>query len=198
MEPLYEDNFVNLHRSAFDDLWALAPLDRVKQNVEINVPTYNGNILVDSFANLYCEVQMFYDAQTKRPYEIAVWDYNLREGYRWVHPAYSRLRMMQLTPKVATAPPACLAVEVDNWYETESLLDIMSKIRAIRDGLPHDRKVVVVLEFDEEALERLRHAAEASALTFDEFIEESIRKELERLDKKAYPNGYSETGVDIQ
>ncbi len=185
MEALFEDGFEELIETAYGKFIGLLHTTN-QTHRELDVTTYNGRVGVTGSRNGHAEIQIIYNTQTLHPYEMSVRAVGEEDGYRWIHPAYINLRNQHFGFDIATVPGELEAI-TGHWYDTESIPDILDKIEKISNNEPHDGKVVVVFDIEEEDLEKLRALADAKGMSFDEYFEHSIREELTRLDKKAFP-----------
>ncbi|MNS27211.1 hypothetical protein D3C72_591550 [compost metagenome] len=190
MQPLFEDNFDELIGEAWSRFFAAFPL--TPSYMGAPEETVFGSVFVGGGSTEHGEAHIVYDPETNNPFEIMVRSYRTDDdSYRWVHPAHAVKR----TEVVGyDNPPVKLThvIEQEQWHETESIDDIIDKVEKLLRGEDHDHKVVMVLDLEEEHIKFYDELAEKKGITRDEAIELVIRKELKKLDKKAFPNGNSD------
>lgn len=192
MEILYEDNFDELIETAWANFFAAFPLNPSYQGVAEEVSVYGGTVHTGGGFTEFGEAQIIYEPSTNRPYEILIRSIKENDSYRWVHPAY----VVDRNKAIGYHNPSVKLHEIhpdEQWHETESLEDIIDKVEKILRGQEHDHKVVVVLDLDEQHIKFYDDLAAAKGITRDEAIEQAIRKELKKLDKKAFPDGYPDS-----
>lgn len=191
MEILFENNFDELIETAWANFFAAFPMAPSYMGTPEETKPY-GLVYTGGGKTEHGEAVILYDPETNHPYEMLVRSVKDNESYRWVHPAYYRKRTELVgyhNPSTTLSP---LDVE-EKWHETESIEDIIDKIEKILRGEEHDHKVVIVLDLEEQHIAFYDKLAEKKGITRDEAIEFTIRKELTKLDKKAFPNGHPDS-----
>lgn len=193
MEILFENNFDELIESAWANFFAAFPMAPSYMGTPEETKPYE-TVFTGGGKTEHGEAQILYNPDTNHPYEILIRSFNDNESYRWVHPAYYKVRteLVGYDNPSTTLTPRNVG---EKWHETESLEDIIDKVEKILRGEEHDHKVVIVLDLAEEHIKLFDELAEKKGITRDEAIEQVLRKELKKVDKKAFPNGYPDSSV---
>lgn len=196
----------DLHEENFDELIETMH-DRFKQAVDLRLD-YNGvscystvhpDGMLCGVRNEHSWVEMIYSQVDMIPLEVYARSYSESVAYRWIHPDRYNARQ-ELLGYDGQLETQMEPIEGEKWYETDSIDDILEKVRAIHSNEPFDREVVMVLDLKPEDLETLQLMAAEQNITLDKAIEGILRNLITKLDKKSFPEGFlgdSPDGVDI-
>lgn len=187
MAALYENNFEAIAEHAYERFVEAAPCDSciIRNRDSVELPVY-GPAKILAFRDAQYGVMEFIYGPDFIPFEVTIRTFDPDDkSYRWVHPEYVLKHRELLTPSEAILDLGVDSIPDESWAETESLDDILRKIELIMSGQPHDKKVVIIIDLEKEYLDKLRDQAAKEGITFDEHLENIIRKTITKLDEKA-------------
>lgn len=195
MEPLFEENFDELIATAWERFFSVLPGAPQYQGNEVFTAAY-GTVFTAGARSEFSEAQILYNPENNQPYEMTVRPFAEKYSYRWVHPAFDNHRNETVGYDNPTLRFDHQREEL--WVDTQSIDDILMKIGVTMLGGETDGKVSVILDLDEAARENIGKLAERAGVSFDEMVETLLRRELKKIDKKAFPKKKKskDSGVD--
>lgn len=122
-------------------------------------------------------VTAIFDSVDRTVYSIELWDYVNDREYRWIDPLFVSAHM-----------DACIQHEVDcyescdgrNFIDLDLASDILEKIAKVVAEEPYDERVQMQVDFSDEDLLQYMKLAHKMDITFNEFVEQALRAEIER------------------
>jgi hypothetical protein len=121
---------------------------------------------------------IIFDTKTQEVYEVQSHDYKNQRAYRLVSPDYKDQRNME---SVQRNVPLDEAWDEVNYVDLEADDDWIQKALAIVAGEDYDTRVSIPIDLPEEELMVLFKMAHDRDMTFNDFIEQVLREQLERL-----------------
>lgn len=121
---------------------------------------------------------IIFDTKTQAVYEVQSHDYKNQRAYRLVNPDYKDQRNSESTDRNVSLDQAWDNV---NYVDLEADDDWIQKALAIVAGEDYDTRVSIPIDLPEAELMVLFKMAHDRDMTFNDFIEEVLREQLERL-----------------
>jgi hypothetical protein len=121
---------------------------------------------------------IIFDTKTQVVYEVQSHDYKNQRAYRLVNPLFKDQRNVESANRNVSLDHAW--DEVD-YVDLESDDDWFQKALAIVAGEEYDTRVSIPIDLPEEELMVLFKMAHDRDMTFNDFIEQVLREQLERL-----------------
>lgn len=121
---------------------------------------------------------IIFDTKTQVVYEVQSHDYKNQRAYRIVNPEFKFQRDVESTNRNVSLSEAW--EEVD-YVDLEADDDWIQKSLAIAKDEDYDTRVTIPLELDDDHLFTLMKMAHERDLTFNEFIEDVLREQLNLL-----------------
>ena len=119
-----------------------------------------------------------FDTKDQTVYEVEVCDYTNDRAYRIINPDFQKVFQDESAQRGELANQAWDEV---NYVDLEVDDDFIQKCLAIREGEDYDTRVSVPIDFSDEELLQYMKMAHERDMTFNEFIEESLRSVVESL-----------------
>ena len=127
---------------------------------------------------------VIFDTETQVVYEVEVCDYTNQRAYRLIDPDFRDAHQREASTYGDLANQAWDDVD---YIDLETDSDWLEKADAIVNGLDYDTRVSVLVEFSDEELLKYMKLAHERDMTFNEFIEEALRRAIEEY--KQDPEG---------
>jgi hypothetical protein len=121
---------------------------------------------------------VIFDTKTQTVYEVQSHDYKNQRAYRLVNPDYKDQRNEESDQRNVSMDQAWDEV---NYVDLEADDDWIQKALAIVAGEDYDTRVSIPIDLPEEELMVLFKMAHDRDMTFNDFIEQVLREQLERL-----------------
>lgn len=121
---------------------------------------------------------IIFDNKTQVVYEVQAHDFKNQRAYRIVNPAYIENLRKEAGHRNVNKNEAWDDVD---YVDLETDDDFIQKAQSIFDGKDYDTRVTVPLELDDNDLLTLMKMAHERDLTFNEFIEDVLREQLDLL-----------------
>lgn len=121
---------------------------------------------------------VIFDTKTQVVYEVQSHDYKNQRAYRLVNPDYKDQRNDESARRNVSLDEAWDEV---NYVDLESDDDWIQKALSIAAGEDYDTRVSIPIDLPESELMVLFKMAHDRDMTFNDFIEEVLREQLERL-----------------
>jgi hypothetical protein len=121
---------------------------------------------------------IIFDTKTQVVYEVQSHDYKNQRAYRLVNPDYKDQRNNESVDRKVSLDQAWDEV---NYVDLEADDDWIQKALAIQAGEDYDTRVSIPIDLPEEELMVLFKMAHDRDMTFNDFIEQILREQLERL-----------------
>lgn len=128
-------------------------------------------------------ISIVFDTQTQTVYEAEAWDYARNRVYRLRHPDYvaaydAEAKQRGIDPNQAMknddgTPLKYIDLEVEE--------DWLDKAGSIVQGLDYDTRVQMPITLPDDALFRLMQLAHEQDLTLNQFMENILRDEIDRI-----------------
>jgi hypothetical protein len=122
-----------------------------------------------------------FDTRTQDVYEVQAHDFKNQRAYRLVNPDYKFERDVESANRNVSLDEAWDNV---NYVDLESDDDWFQKALAIMAGEDYDTRVSIPIDLPEEELMVLFKMAHERDMTFNDFVEQILREQLERLEVK--------------
>lgn len=124
---------------------------------------------------------IIFDTKTQVVYEVQSHDYKNNRAYRLCNPDTYHIMEIEAGNRGINKKEAWENVD---YIDLESDDDWIQKALAIASGEDYDTRVTIPLELDDVDLLTLMKMAHARDLTFNEFIEDVLREQLNRMGVK--------------
>jgi len=121
---------------------------------------------------------IIFDTKTQVVYEVQSHDYKNQRAYRRINPDFKSNRDAESINRNVSLDEAWEEV---NYVDLESDDDWFQKALAIVAGEDYDTRVSIPIDLPEEELMVLFKMAHERDMTFNDFVEEILREQLERL-----------------
>jgi hypothetical protein len=121
---------------------------------------------------------IIFDTKTQTVYEVQSHDFKNDRAYRRINPDFKDQRDSESTERDVSLDEAWDDV---NYVDLESDDDWIQKALAIAAGEDYDTRVSIPIDLPEEELMVLFKMAHERDMTFNDFIEQVLREQLERL-----------------
>ena len=122
-------------------------------------------------------ISAIFDSVDQTVYAVELWDYVNDREYRWINPMFVGAHMKACSQHAVDCYESC---DGRNFIDLDVSSDILEKIAKIVAGEPYDTRVQVEVDFTEEELLQYMKIAHSRDMTFNEFVEEALRAEIER------------------
>jgi hypothetical protein len=122
-----------------------------------------------------------FDTKTQNVYEVQAHDFKNQRAYRLVNPDFKFERDVESANRNVSLDEAWDNV---NYVDLESDDDWIQKALAIMAGEDYDTRVSIPIDLPEEELMILFKMAHERDMTFNDFVEQILREQLERLEIK--------------
>ena len=121
---------------------------------------------------------VIFDTKTQVVYEVQAHDFKNQRAYRIINPDFKIQRDTESTNRDVSLKEAWEGVD---YVELEADDDWIQKAMAIAADEDYDTRVTVPLELDDSEMFTLMKMAHERDLTLNEFVEEILRAQLDRL-----------------
>jgi hypothetical protein len=121
---------------------------------------------------------IIFDTKTQTVYEVQSHDYKNQRAYRLINPDFKSERDIESTDRNVSLNEAWDEV---NYVDLESDDDWFQKALAIVAGEDYDTRVSIPIDLPEAELMVLFKMAHERDMTFNDFVEQVLREQLERL-----------------
>lgn len=121
---------------------------------------------------------IIFDTKTQVVYEVQSHDFKNDRAYRLINPDFKDNRDSESTERNVSLDEAWDEV---NYVDLESDDDWIQKALAIAAGEDYDTRVSIPIDLPEEELMVLFKMAHERDMTFNDFVEQVLREQLERL-----------------
>ncbi len=119
---------------------------------------------------------IIFDTKTQEVYEVQAHDYRHQRAYRMINPNFAPKQMMEATDRNVNDREAWDDV---NYVDLEVEDDWLDKAYAIEAGEDYDTRVSIPVDFTDEELLKYMKLAHERDMTFNQFVEEAIRRAME-------------------
>jgi hypothetical protein len=124
---------------------------------------------------------IIFDTKTQTVYEVQSHDYKNQRAYRLVNPLFKDQRNSE---SVDRKVPLDQAWDEVNYVDLEADDDWIQKALAIVAGEDYDTRVSIPIDLPEEELMVLFKMAHERDMTFNDFIEQVLREQLDKMSVK--------------
>ena len=124
---------------------------------------------------------VIFDTKTQVVYEVQSHDYRTQRAYRLVNSDFAPERDIESTDRNVSLNEAWDGV---NYIDLEDDDDWTQKALAIEAEEDYDTRVTLPLELDDTEMFTLMKMAHERDLTFNEFVEDILREQLNRMGVK--------------
>jgi hypothetical protein len=121
---------------------------------------------------------VIFDTKTQTVYEVQSHDYKNQRAYRLINPDFKSNRDAESADRKV---PLDQAWDEVNYVDLEADDDWFQKALAIAAGEDYDTRVSIPIDLPEVELMVLFKMAHDRDMTFNDFIEQVLREQLERL-----------------
>lgn len=121
---------------------------------------------------------VIFDTRTQEVYEVQAHDYDNNRAYRVINPNYDGAMFAEAGLKKVNKNEAWEGVD---YTDLESDDDWIQKALAIFAGEDYDTRVTIPLNLDDDDLLHLMKMAHEADLTFNEYIENVLRDQIEYI-----------------
>ncbi len=118
---------------------------------------------------------IIFDIKTQVVYEVQAHDFKNQRAYRIINPNYLEIMQSEAAYRNCNKTEAWEGVD---YVDLEADDDWIQKAMAIAAGENYDTRVSVPLDLDDDMLFILMKMAHERDLTFNEFVEDILRKQL--------------------
>lgn len=136
-----------------------------------SLDSWNGELEGHSFT-------IIFDTKTQTVYEVQSHDYKNQRAYRRVNPDFKFERDTESANRNVSLSEAWENVD---YVDLEADDDWIQKALAIVAGEDYDTRVSIPIDLPEEELMVLFKMAHERDMTFNDFVEQVLREQLERL-----------------
>ena len=124
---------------------------------------------------------VIFDTKTQEVYEVQAHDFKNQRAYRRCNPDTQMNMEIEARNRSINKKQAWDEV---NYVDLETDDDWIQKALAIASGEDYDTRVTLPLELDDTEMFTLMKMAHERDLTFNEFVEDILREQLDRLGVK--------------
>lgn len=121
---------------------------------------------------------IIFDTGTQEVYEVQAHDYVHNRAYRMVNPNFAPQMMIESSDRNVDDREAWEGV---NYVDLETEEDFLEKAQAIVNEEDYDTRVQIPVNFTDDELLNYMKMAHERDMTFNEFVEEALRSQLEIL-----------------
>ena len=133
------------------------------------------SVCVDSTKDGCYDTSANFCTKTKEIREVTLYDYSINKSYRWTDPEYAFARQLESMKKNVNDKIAYGVVE---FVDVDVIEDILEKIQDIYNGIQYDERVIIPLDISDKDFLQFAKAAHALDITFNEFVEVSIKEAI--------------------
>lgn len=126
-------------------------------------------------------MSVVFDLRTQVVYEMEAWDYDNQREYRWVHPDYKKALFDETSSRGHDPEDS---VDGRKYIDLDVEADILEKASAMYEGVPYDTRVLMEIDFDDDLLLSAMKLAHEQDITFNQYVENALRRMLEELEEK--------------
>lgn len=123
-------------------------------------------------------ISIVFDNITQTVYQFEAWDYSRDRAYRWTNPDYAEAHDAEARERSFDPKDAWDDVK---FVDLEVPADFLEKARAIVANEDYDTRVQVPIELDDGLMLFAMKAAHEQDITFNQFMENLLRDNLDRL-----------------
>ena len=120
---------------------------------------------------------IIFDTITHVVYEMQAWDYSTHREYRWINPDYLEAHKDEASLRNIDFKES---IDGNKFIDLEVEDDILKKATAIVAGEPYDARVTIVLELEEELLNKMMFLAHEADVTLNQYVEKILRSFIEK------------------
>jgi len=117
-----------------------------------------------------------FDTKDQTVYQVEAFDYKHNRAYRMINPTHQPQHLAEATARNVNDKEAWDDVE---FVDLETDDDFIQKCLAIKAGEDYDTRVSMPVDFTDEELLKYMKMAHERDMTFNQFIEEALRKAIE-------------------
>jgi hypothetical protein len=121
---------------------------------------------------------IIFDTKTQTVYEVQSHDYKNQRAYRLINPDFKSQREVESADRKV---PLDQAWDEVNYVDLESDDDWFQKALAIVAGEDYDTRVSIPIDLPEAELMVLFKMAHERDMTFNDFVEQVLREQLDKL-----------------
>lgn len=121
---------------------------------------------------------IIFDTGTQEVYEVQAHDYLHNRAYRMVNPNFAPQMMIESSDRNVDDREAWEGV---NYVDLDVEEDFLEKAQAIVNEEDYDTRVQIPVNFTDDELLTYMKMAHERDMTFNEFVEEALRTQLELL-----------------
>lgn len=122
-------------------------------------------------------ITAIFDCIDQTVYSVELWDYANDREYRWINPMFVGAHMKDCATHNVDCYESC---DGRNFIDLDVSSDMLEKISKIVAGEPYDTRVQMEVDFSDEDLLQYMKLAHKMDMTFNEFVEEALKAEIER------------------
>jgi predicted HicB family RNase H-like nuclease len=123
---------------------------------------------------------IIFDTETQTVYQVEVHDYTAKRSYRYINPEFLEAHKAEATDREVDMSESYDGVK---FVDLETAEDFLEKCRAIMNYEEYDDRVSIPIELPDDELFLLMKMAHERDITFNEFVEETLRTALEEFER---------------
>lgn len=124
---------------------------------------------------------MVFDSEDQTVYQVTVCDYDAEQAYRWTDPNWTSKFMMEVVDRGGKDQ----AWDDVTYTDLELAEDLLTKARAIVRGESYDTRISIPINLPDDEMLVLMTMAHEQDMTFNDFVEDLLRKMLTDLEARA-------------
>lgn len=128
---------------------------------------------------------VIFDSRDQTVYQVTAYDYTADRAYRWTHPDWVSNHQQEVAERGVTDN----AWDDVSYTDLEVVEDMLAKTRAIIAGESYDTRISVPIELPDDEMLVLMTMAHEQNMTFNDFVEDLLRKTLADIEARAAVEG---------
>ena len=128
---------------------------------------------------------VIFDSRDQTVYQVTAYDYTADRAYRWTHPDAVSNHQQEVEERGVTDH----AWDSVAYVDLELAEDMLEKARAIIAGEAYDTRVSIPIELPDDEMLVLMTMAHEQDMTFNDFVEDILRKALADIEARAAVEG---------
>jgi hypothetical protein len=134
----------------------------------------------------HASTSVIFDGVDQTVYQVTVYDYERNRAYRMINPDYKFGHADEAAGRNVVSDQAWDEVK---YIDLETDEDFLAKSRAIISGQDYDTRISIPIELPDDEMLVLMTMAHERDMTFNDFIEDILRKTLADLEARAAVEG---------
>ena len=128
---------------------------------------------------------VIFDSRDQTIYQATAYDYAANRAYRWTHPNWAPKYQLEVADRGVTDN----AWDDVSYTDLELAEDMLEKTRAIIASEAYDTRVSIPLTLPDDEMLLLMTMAHEQDMTFNDFVEDLLRKALADIEARAAVEG---------